>query len=360
MRDMISIITTVYNTRVEYLEDCINSVVNQTYTNHEHIIIDDGSTNKDTVDYLKGLSKKDSRIIVVFQNHNMGIGASRNRGIKEASGDYLCFLDSDDYITYDHLEKLYEPILNDDFYDMVIDEGYKCVDDNSKQINEVSCATTNHEMVSYYSVPTGCRLMRRSIIVEYDIMFPEGRVIYEDNAFCTAVTVESKKRTRICNKGYINRVNIQSYSHSDRYRKLQYKYIPVEYINEKIIKRYRQNVNCYDDEDIIIASCILMYATCMLFFCRESDSGAKIELLKCVSRDIRSIVNKNFIRYIKEWFSGVPNDWRKKWIYYGLFASISIKAEIYYSVAIHRIIKCFQIKKTKNERKRQKGQGFQC
>ena len=94
----ISVIVPVYNTE-EYLEKCICSLRNQTYSDLEIIIVDDGS-NKPARLLCDKLAKEDSRIIVVHKQ-NGGLSSSRNTGIEVASGEYISFLDSDDYVADD-------------------------------------------------------------------------------------------------------------------------------------------------------------------------------------------------------------------------------------------------------------------
>lgn len=96
MGDMlISIIIPVYNTG-NYLQECIDSVVQQSYINLELIFINDGSTDNSS-DILAKAAKVDSRIKIIEQN-NSGLSAARNRGLGEATGDYIMFLDSDDWL----------------------------------------------------------------------------------------------------------------------------------------------------------------------------------------------------------------------------------------------------------------------
>lgn len=94
-KPLISIIIPVYNTD-KYLPQCIESIVHQTYDNLEIIFINDGSTDKSPL-LLNDVSKSDFRVKIINQK-NSGLSAARNRGIREATGDYIMFLDSDDWI----------------------------------------------------------------------------------------------------------------------------------------------------------------------------------------------------------------------------------------------------------------------
>ena len=90
----LSIITPTYN-RLSQLKRCIKSVKSQSFQNWEHVIIDDGSTDE-TKNYLQQQAKKDNRIKPVFLKTNQGVSVARNTGAEHASGEWLCFLDSDD------------------------------------------------------------------------------------------------------------------------------------------------------------------------------------------------------------------------------------------------------------------------
>lgn len=100
---LISVIVPVYNTK-EYLPRCVTSIIQQTYKNLEIILVDDGST--DGTDCLcEKLAQKDQRICV-FHKANGGSSSARNFGLKKASGTYVAFVDSDDYIEPDMYERL--------------------------------------------------------------------------------------------------------------------------------------------------------------------------------------------------------------------------------------------------------------
>lgn len=100
---LVSVIVPVYNVE-KYLEQCLNSILGQTYKNLEIIVVDDGSTDSSSK-IINEYKKKDSRIVVISQK-NQGLSAARNTGIKKAQGDYIMFVDSDDWIAPDIVEYL--------------------------------------------------------------------------------------------------------------------------------------------------------------------------------------------------------------------------------------------------------------
>lgn len=104
MKDLISIVVPVYNAEI-FLEDTINSVLNQTYKNFELLLINDGSTDNSQKIYEK--YKNDMRIKWYDLDHNSGVAIARNKGIEKSKGRYICFLDADDLWDKDKLLKQY-------------------------------------------------------------------------------------------------------------------------------------------------------------------------------------------------------------------------------------------------------------
>ncbi len=100
--ELISIVMPAYNCE-KYITESINSVINQSYKNWELLVLDDGSKDE-TLNIINEFGQKDSRIKVFPNGKNMGVSATRNRGIDLATGNWIAFLDSDDMWTTDKLE----------------------------------------------------------------------------------------------------------------------------------------------------------------------------------------------------------------------------------------------------------------
>lgn len=125
MSDLISIIVPVYNVE-KYLDRCIQSIVEQTYRNLEIILVDDGSTDG-SEKICDSWAVKDNRIRVIHQN-NMGGGAARNAALDVAKGDFIAFVDSDDYISADMYEYLHG----------LMDNGFDIAECSYVQVNDDS------------------------------------------------------------------------------------------------------------------------------------------------------------------------------------------------------------------------------
>lgn len=198
MNDLISIIVPVYNVE-QYLEKCILSILGQTYSNLEIIIVNDGSTDGSD-DIIKKYELKDSRIIHI-NKENGGLSSARNCGIKNASGKYVLFIDSDDFIELDCVEKLYKKITKDKS-DMVIfnsryvyENGF--VKKNTPFINEDKIVDSKEAIelllqgrkYKFHAANKFCKL---SIIKKNHIIYPEGK-IYEDVLTTYKLILNSKK-----------------------------------------------------------------------------------------------------------------------------------------------------------------------
>ncbi|MCM1115402.1 MAG: glycosyltransferase [Clostridium sp.] len=118
MNELISVIVPVYNAE-QYLDRCIQSIINQTYKNLEIILINDGSADKSGA-ICDAFAKKDCRIKVIHKA-NEGVSATRNRGLDIASGEFIVFVDCDDYIEENYILNLYENMSDD--IDLVVSKA---------------------------------------------------------------------------------------------------------------------------------------------------------------------------------------------------------------------------------------------
>lgn len=127
MKGLVSIVVPVYNVK-KYLDECMESIVNQTYRDIEIILVDDGSTDG-SGEKCEEWGQKDSRIKVIHQT-NGGLSAARNTGIDAASGEYIAFIDSDDYFELNAIESLYNCATSLSA-DLVVGQGLRVWDDGT-------------------------------------------------------------------------------------------------------------------------------------------------------------------------------------------------------------------------------------
>lgn len=181
----ISVIIPVYNVD-KYVEKCLKSIINQTYNNLEIIIVNDGSTDNSLM-ICEKIAKKDKRIKIITQK-NGGLSLARNTGIKNSTGDYIAFIDSDDYVSKRFIEVLYNTLIANNADISVCDYIY--VDENdhkwskTKKMNKIYSnidaikdlfvGNQDTEVMSWN------KLYKKSLFLDNNILFPEG-MIHEDN-----------------------------------------------------------------------------------------------------------------------------------------------------------------------------------
>ena len=178
-----SIIVPVYNTE-KYLDKCITSILEQTFSDYEIIIVDDGSKMECAIK-IDSYLQTSSRIRVIHQV-NKGLGGARNTGIQAAKGDYLFFLDSDDYIDKKALEIASNYLVKNQLDILAYD--LKLVRENGDYLD---IATNNQFELEYNEInkkemimfqPTACsKIYKTQLFHDYSISFPE-KLWYEDLA----------------------------------------------------------------------------------------------------------------------------------------------------------------------------------
>lgn len=208
----VSIIVPVYNVE-KYLEECLDSIINQTYIDLDIILVDDGSTDS-SPDICERYAEKDNRIRVIHKE-NGGLSSSRNSGLDYAQGEYVYFLDSDDYLEKDAIDLLIKETENKPdivFFDAktFADEDYHGKINVSGYIRKCSyCDATGHDMTIklfnnkefHYSVPL--LLLKKAFIENNSLRFYEG-IINEDMVFTFEAFIKAQS-VKYLNKALYNR-----------------------------------------------------------------------------------------------------------------------------------------------------------
>ena len=213
----VSVIVPVFNVG-ELLSTSLDSILNQTLEDIEIICINDGSTD-DSLNILEYYAKKDKRIKIISKE-NEGQGTARNVGLDNAQGEFISFVDADDFIKKDMLEKLYNKSVNGNL-DLVMckvssfDNETHVIDDNlwyyslkcfSGFKKEVFNNLDTKEFTSLISVTPYNKLYRRSFIEKNNIRFPE-KYIFEDEVFFYNVYLKAKRISLIDENLYYYRTN---------------------------------------------------------------------------------------------------------------------------------------------------------
>lgn len=172
-----SVIVPVYNVE-KYLAKCIDSLLKQTFENFEIVIVDDGSTDQSPV-LCDEFAKNYPEQVRVIHQKNKGLGGARNTGIDHAKGEYLLFIDSDDYVETDLLASVDSTIEETDAQMVVFD--YKCVDEEGNVLENVSAWNREKPVFSLEQEPTflfsangACnKVYSRKLFEQCQIRFPE-------------------------------------------------------------------------------------------------------------------------------------------------------------------------------------------
>lgn len=205
-RRLVSIIIPVYNVE-DYLEECLHSVVNQTFLNMEIILVNDGSTDR-SPEIMKTFAAQDDRIKIITQS-NSGVSAARNRGLRAASGEYILFIDSDDTILPDSVETLYHKARETES-DLVLGNALWCYPEDERQelvfwrdeeLNRqtgISGEMCYIKLMDTNAFPPLVYLffMKRELIIRNKIFFKEG-IIHEDELWCIKAMLSATRATMI-------------------------------------------------------------------------------------------------------------------------------------------------------------------
>ena len=206
----VSLIIPVYNVE-KYLSKCLDSLVNQTLRDIEIICINDGSTDN-SLKILEEYSKNDSRIIVI-NKENSGPSVARNSGMEIATGEYIGFVDSDDWIDLDYFEKLYNSAVENsaDIAVASIIRWRKCNQKYRIKYEEGSIYQNLNEKISACDIPKICYVcnkLYKSEIIKNKQFTPN--VYFEDVIWLPEVIKSSNKLVTVSGTNYYYRVNNNS------------------------------------------------------------------------------------------------------------------------------------------------------
>lgn len=195
----VSIIVPVYNVEA-YIERCLNSLVNQTCScDYEIVVVNDG-TKDNSMAIVYKFAKKHKNIVIINQE-NKGISGARNTGIANASGEYVAFVDSDDYVSEDYIKLLYESAIQNDS-DVVCCNYRNVTGENGKGVDNFLVHTKGvysgrrvmREALHDLTVRSYLwnKLYRRKLFTDNKITFPEG-IKFEDFAIMPQLFYYSEK-----------------------------------------------------------------------------------------------------------------------------------------------------------------------
>jgi len=245
----ISVIVPVYNAGA-FIDRCIESILDQSFSDFEVIFVDDGSTDR-SCQAINQFARNDSRIVLHKHHNNMGPGAARNTGIAKARASYLTFIDSDDFVDSNLLERLHEAA-GGGFFD-IVESGCRAIDEEDEilwQYTPTAAKLKNLEsvkdsmlLVQEWGMPQ--KLWKKTLFTENAIRFPED-AFWEDIAVVPILVVCARSLARIDFIGY-NYVqharsitNTRSFKHiADLFK--AFEHFRLFLVNQGIFAKYRES-----------------------------------------------------------------------------------------------------------------------
>ncbi len=266
MNHLVSVIVPVYNVE-KYIDRCIDSIVNQTYENLEIILVDDGSLD-DCPKICNRWARKDKRVKVIHKK-NGGLSDARNVGLEAANGEYIMFVDSDDWISLEMAEKMLAGILENDA-DMAICQFFVAYSDGTIEEPNVNYKSTiidvetafklllQHEQITNHA----WRKMYKKALLSKN-PFPVGRN-YEDVYTVAQFFIPCKKIVNLSDAYYYYFQNSTGITKTMTFKSYRDIYYVNKHRNSLIIKNFpqlKQYVHSSMKEtqkSIVIGSCVIV------------------------------------------------------------------------------------------------------
>lgn len=254
MKNCVSIIIPCYNAS-KFVTDCLESLYKQTYKNIEIIAIDDGSIDN-TLEILKHHAEKDARLKVISQQ-NQGVSRTRNRGIALATGEFIMFVDADDYIGETYVMDLVNFMLKDN-YDLIT-TGLTLCDEDGNILKRVQYSNKSQELYFSSIFETVVNklyfsycyktLYKRKFILDSKVLFNTKLKIGEDFLFLFSLLEKSSRTAFFPSADYFYRQNEESVTHLTNIESL------LKYVDDNIfIFNYISN---YSESNYLIPNRLL-------------------------------------------------------------------------------------------------------
>ena len=243
----ISVIVPAYNAE-KYIRKCLDSILCQTKKEFEIIAVNDGSKD-DTLSVLNEYKERWPGIVKVFSQENQGLSVTRNNGVKQASGKYIVFVDSDDYIKHNMLEVLYKKAIEGD-YDVVCSDVDCIYPDKILTVRsgvdfentDMTVAQKKAMLINMYVVVVN-KLYKKELFTE-DMMFEPG-VWFEDVLFSHKLVPRIKSISYVNESfyQYIQNTSSITYTYSEKLK-------DINVVLDKIVDYYKQHdmYDTYKDE----------------------------------------------------------------------------------------------------------------
>lgn len=327
MSTSLSVIVPVYNTEPALLDRAVWSVLEQEEVPVELLLIDDCSSRIETLGRLKVYSTVGG-VRIIHNSDNLGVSGSRNIGIREASGEFIAFLDHDDFLRKDFAKTMVSNA-RQHHSDMVVC-GWEAVDSRGKVIRR------SPEDERFFDSPwfiwasslIWTHIYRREVLLKENIFFPAGCYM-EDSVFSLKCADRVRNVSVSHSSGYVHFQNDQSASHSDWFHSLKMDQMPFDYLEE--IVRKVQN----PEYTIGTAAAMLPLFTCVQTACSDRRTqNEAVKRAKMILRDCPGSLKKAY-----HYFKNVPVDPRLHHLTMGYLTAAALHLDALYCRAARALFR---------------------
>ena len=311
---LVSVLLPAYNVE-EYIKECLDSIINQTYKNLEIIIVDDYSTDK-TKELIKEYVKKDSRIKFLQNKQNLGLPATRNVALKEAKGEYFYFMDTDDFIDLDYIQSFVDVVKNTNA-DVVVANNLYLYYSNQK-LNNLFPRKFNKKRFIHKkqykklidNTVTGYyvwnKFVKSSLMREGNITFKEDVVFGEDQLFSFKILSSAKKIVWNDTKSFYyyrrRSDSLTSKNFAPNIKRL-------ESLIKVIYEQYNYTkYNNYDSKSVINISDVIFYLNNIILLYKEPYINNAYKDIRKLFIDIQDLILENkdiYNEYIVNYFNKI-------------------------------------------------------
>lgn len=291
----VSVIIPVYNAE-KYLDKCLESLEKQTFQNFEVLFVNDGSTDR-SLEVIEAFKKKQPERFKVFNKENGGQSSARNLALPYVQGEYITFLDSDDYYDEKYLETLYT-VAKKNNSDMVI-SGQKKVDEDGKVYMSIDYPVDKFPETVMRRLNFAGKIYKTEYMQKHQMKFAEGK-IYEDNPFNLMMIFLAKNLIVLPYSGYYQ----VGHSGSTTTKKIQEEKLPYKEIENAIAYTLNHKTEI-NDEDIFEFT-VLSFFTYFIFqankkhmYLNFEDRKSDTEVVMHLCSYVQRILEKYFPKYWK-------------------------------------------------------------
>lgn len=288
----VSVIVPVYNAE-KYIKRCVDSILRQTYRDFEVIFVNDGSTDNSL--FLLEKYQKNSEInIRIISQENSGQAMARNKGICEATGEFICFIDIDDYVCENLLEKL---IVNQEetSADIVWCDAYVVREGKIEGTLDQNCIIYPNDTINYMlkNASPWRKIIRKTLLIEHQLYFPKIR-FYEDFAVVPAYAIYTNRISYINKSLYYYDLHEGSTMHQTFYnKKLECIFDAMRYLKSKCDGQYQMEIEylCIDH---------LLHAASLRFFQFDEGKDMLIKVADLMKEEYPNWQNNSYFKK-KDW-----------------------------------------------------------